>query len=67
MFSDAGAGELVSKGDTVTYQTVQEDENIVLDDLKNYEKSMAQAFLLTKGCSAVWMSRSTVIRSTQVM
>ena len=42
-------GELVSKGDTVTYQTVQEDENIVLDDLKNYEKSMAQAFLLTKG------------------
>ena len=42
-------GELVSKGDTVTYQIVQEDEGIVLDDLKNYEKSMAQAFLLTKG------------------
>lgn len=42
-------GELVSRGDTVTYQIVQEDENIVLDDLTNYEKSMAQAFLLTKG------------------
>lgn len=46
---DPKQGELASRGDTVTYQVVQEEESVVLDDLTNYEKSMAQAFLLTKG------------------
>ena len=42
-------GSTAARGDTVTYQIAQADEGIVLDDLTNYEKSMAQAFLLTKG------------------
>lgn len=41
-------GELATRGSEVTYQ-IAEEESIVLDDLTNYEKSMAQAFLLTKG------------------
>lgn len=43
------AGEMVAQGSTVSYQVVEEEEEIVLSDLSNQEQNQAQAFLLTQG------------------